>query len=105
VRLVCVVDGCERPAYRSTELCHAHRKRRQRGQALSPPVAERVTGFARVLEAAIAIVDCDSDDDGAFESAKSLLRKAAEAWVSERENARNGTRPCAHAESSEAETA
>ena len=62
----CAAPDCRRPTRGGRELCEAHAKRVQRGQLLSPPIAEPLSPRGRVLEAALAWVEADSEDDRVY---------------------------------------
>lgn len=80
---MCAADECLRPAVGRQRYCMAHDQRQTRGQKLSTPIAERYESpFQRLVAAAIALADADSEDDVAFNRALDRLRKASldHAW-------------------------
>lgn len=76
--MYCAVPDCIRPA--DGRYCCCHRKRLQRGQSLGAPLdVAHLSPRGRVLEAAIALVEAESDED--HQRAWVRLRKAALAWL------------------------
>ena len=82
-------EVCGRPGDRGRHLCSAHQKRRADGDttpvgpARGGPAGARLheSPLHRLLEAALAYADADSEDDVAFQRAKDNLRKAAKAYA------------------------
>lgn len=75
----CTVTGCTRPA--NGEMCNLHRQRRLRGKPLQAPVQEKLSPFARFVEACIGLADAPAEDDPAYDRALDVTRKAACAWM------------------------
>ena len=57
--MTCTVEGCDRPG---SPLCPMHRKRQQRGADLHAPEQERLSPWERLIAAATAVADADSDE-------------------------------------------
>ena len=78
--LYCCGPECDRPAFRGVTggqpLCAAHLKQQQRTGKLTP-IAPELTPEARVVEAAIALLDADASDDRGYESRRRALLNAA----------------------------
>lgn len=60
--------------------CDAHEKQMQRTGRLTAIRARR-SPFGNFLEAAIALVEADAEDEGAYDAARVRARKAARVWV------------------------
>lgn len=71
----CTVAECETPTRQGRIRCDFHEKRHQRGQPLTAPKAERLSGNARLLEAAIRLADAEGDADY-DKAARDILRAA-----------------------------
>lgn len=79
----CSSDGCKKPVEKQG-LCAAHRKRRQRGGAVSAPVREYgMEADDRLQRVAIRLADAEAEPDGdeEFERASALLRKYAQGYA------------------------
>lgn len=75
--MTCTVDDCGRDVERAG-LCATHRKRKQRGRPLSPPVRQydpRET--LELASRAMADADTSEDSDADFERARKRLEMAA----------------------------
>lgn len=77
----CSVSDCSRPARRGREMCHLHAQRKVRGTPLEAPPQERLSPFARFVEACIALADAPSESESAFDLAIDQARKAACTWM------------------------
>ena len=90
--LYCRVGDCTNLSERNG-LCATHRKRKQRGQQLDLPVIEPYrTPKERVWEAAIAVLDTDSEDDAAYSRAEERFWNAIDALLEERSRNLSPTR-------------
>lgn len=74
----CATDECLDLTDGHGDYCPTCRKRRQRGTDSSKPRAERLGGFAPVVEAAARLMDAETEDQ--YLAAKAKLRRAAKAW-------------------------
>jgi hypothetical protein len=78
----CAIGECPNYAQPGKALCHAHQKRKARGQDLLTPVKSRnETPLARLQRAAIAYGEADTTSDVLFRRALHNLKSAARAWV------------------------
>lgn len=86
--MTCSVEGCVRPV-EAGGLCQGHRKRKTRGQTVSGDLRDDTRTPSEILtDAAIALADCDSDDDGAWARAQKNHQHAAESYAKRRTKAR-----------------
>ena len=76
----CSVDGCDRLALRG-DLCSGHTKMRQRTGRADRTLRNRRSPWGRLVDAAITLVDVDSEDDHAFKAAEVALARAARAYA------------------------
>lgn len=78
---MCATADCLQLAHAGGVHCAGHAKRLERGQTTAAPLREKLPLRERVLKLAIDLVDCDSEDDNAYERAFDALRKAVEQWA------------------------
>ena len=76
----CTVSGCDKTARGS--FCDMHWKRKQRGapmnsRAMARAAQEKLSPFARLVEAASAFAEADAEDDEGYNRAEGELREAA----------------------------
>jgi len=79
------LEDCDRPVEKSG-LCAGHRKQKQRGQSFTPLAANRglpvdsphrLTYHEALVEAALAVADCDAEDDARWARLDGALCRAA----------------------------
>lgn len=79
--MLCSYPDCICAARPGGTLCAMHAQRALRGKEMAAPKRERLTPWARVVEAAIELADADAEDDSEFRRLESHLRVAARRWA------------------------
>jgi len=86
--MTCEVEGCLKPV-EAGGLCAGHRKRKTRRKTVSGELRDDTRTPSEVLtDAAIALADVDTTDDGAWKRAKKSHEYAAESFARRRTKAR-----------------
>jgi len=86
----CAFDGCLNPPREGGKLCWAHSRRAARNGGKPQRVQGQLRPWALVMEASIALAECDTDDDRAFAAAEFRLRWAVERWFEARRQVGRG---------------
>lgn len=80
----CIVEDCYRQAQPRNELCSGHLRRRQLEKDVHVPLDERFSGkrsaWDRVIDAATAVLECDSENDREWERVYMAYRQAMKAY-------------------------
>lgn len=77
---LCEIDGCNRSAHSGGRHCSGHAKRVERGLSLAVPLRENLSLRERVLQLAIDLVRCDSENDQEWERCWDALEHALVRW-------------------------
>jgi len=79
---LCRVPDCLNPPHEHGRgLCWSHFRRQGRSGGEPERVQGKLRPWALVMEAAINLAECDTDDDKAFACAQAKLRWAVESWM------------------------
>lgn len=80
----CAIQDCNLKTEHGRDLCPGHRKRLQRGRPVYGPLREtRLSRLEYLIEAGIALVEVDSENDQAWEQALDRMRRQAIAFAEE----------------------